>query len=143
MSAVVESNTATAEEQQSCMKPGAFCWNEMIGRNTEASAKFYSGLFGWKSEPFHGDVPYTIFKSNGQPVAGLMACPDSQMAPQWLAYVMVEDVDASVKKAANLGAKIMLEPKDIPTVGRIAVIQDPQGAEIGVFRPESTGPEKR
>jgi predicted enzyme related to lactoylglutathione lyase len=48
---------------------------------------------------------------------------------------MVESVDASARKAAELGAKTLMPPMDIPTVGRIAVIQDPEGAPLGMFQP--------
>ena len=68
-------------------------------------------------------------------LAGLMGRPDQQVQPQWLAYVRVGDVDATARKAKELGATICLEPKDIPSVGRIAVIQDPQGAALGFFKP--------
>jgi len=44
-------------------------------------------------------------------------------------------VDATVKKASGLGAKVILPAMDVPTVGRIAVLQDPQGAPLGVFQP--------
>jgi predicted enzyme related to lactoylglutathione lyase len=64
-----------------------------------------------------------------------MARPSPQAPPHWLAYVMVESVDASAKKAGDLGAKILMPPTDIPTVGRIAVFQDPEGAPLGVFQP--------
>ena len=53
----------------------------------------------------------------------------------WLPYVIVKDVDASLKKAKKMGAEICMEPFDIPTVGRIAVFTDPQGAAIGIIAP--------
>jgi uncharacterized protein len=133
--ATMESNRATTESQQGCPEPGAFCWNELVTSDAESAANFYGQLFGWKAEAFPGGMPYTLFKADGRQVAGLMARPDPQIPPQWLAYVHVEDVEASTKRARELGAKIWLEPKDVPTVGRIAVIQDPQGAPLGIFQP--------
>lgn len=53
----------------------------------------------------------------------------------WLGYVLVADCDASAKRAEELGGKICLPPKDIPTVGRIAIFTDPQGAVLGLFQP--------
>ena len=122
--ATMEKKQANAESQQPCHEPGSFCWNELLASDTNAAAKFYSQLFGWKTEAFQGGMPYTLFKVDGHQVAGLMGSPDQQVQPQWLAYVRVEDV-----------ATICLEPKDIPSVGRIAVIQDPQGAALGFFKP--------
>ena len=57
------------------------------------------------------------------------------MSAAWLAYVKVENVDATAHKATDLGAKIFMPAIDIPTVGRIAIFQDPQGATLGIFQP--------
>jgi len=57
------------------------------------------------------------------------------MFAQWLGYVTVEDVDATAAKAAKLGGLIAMPPFDVPDVGRIAVLKDPQGAAIGLFKP--------
>ena len=53
--------------------------------------------------------------------------------PHWGTYVTVEDVDATVKKAEELGAQVLMGPQDIE-VGRIATIRDPQGAAINVIK---------
>ena len=64
-----------------------------------------------------------------------MQCPQQGLPTHWLAYVTVEDVDAASSSAEKLGAKIVVEPQDIPEVGRIAVFVDPQGAALGLFKP--------
>jgi predicted enzyme related to lactoylglutathione lyase len=56
-----------------------------------------------------------------------------KMPPQWGAYVTVDDVDLTAKKAAKLGGKVLVPPQDIPGVGRFSVLQDPQGAMISVI----------
>jgi predicted enzyme related to lactoylglutathione lyase/uncharacterized protein YndB with AHSA1/START domain len=121
---------------ESCSRPGAFCWNELMAAETAGASRFYTQLFGWETEQFGGPMKYTMFKKNGQKAGGLMQKPHEQAPPHWLAYVEVENVDVSVKKAGELGAKIMMPPMDIPTVGRIAIFQDPQGAALGIFQPE-------
>jgi predicted enzyme related to lactoylglutathione lyase len=55
------------------------------------------------------------------------------MPPAWISYVTVDDVDASAKLAEKLGGKIMVGPRDIPDVGRFAVLNDPQGASIAII----------
>ncbi len=135
METSAETNTVQAEEKERCMS-GSFCWNELMTKDTEAAAGFYTRLFGWKTKPFEGgEMPYTIFAVNEKGIGGLMASPDPQMAPQWMPYVLVEDVDGCVKTASELGATVCLPPKDVPSVGRIAVIQDPQGVPFGVIHP--------
>ena len=119
------------------MKPGYFCWNELVTTDVEAAKAFYGKLFGWTTAPLMEG--YTLFnKDKGDRNAGgLMKTPQPGMPAQWLAYVCVDDVDATAAQVAALGGKIKMPPMDIPTVGRIAVLSDPQGAAIGIFRPAS------
>jgi predicted enzyme related to lactoylglutathione lyase len=53
--------------------------------------------------------------------------------PCWSSYVTVNDVDASAQLAAQLGAKVLVPPTDIPKTGRFSVIQDPQGAVFNII----------
>ncbi|MFZ1072273.1 MAG: VOC family protein [Verrucomicrobiia bacterium] len=121
--------------EENCPKIGEFSWNELVTQNVAASKKFYTGLFGWKTQPFGKGTDYTIFKQGKDMVAGLMKCPKPGAPSHWLAYVTVADVDKTAQKAKKLGAEIVVPPFDVPTVGRIAVLVDPQGAAIGIFKP--------
>jgi predicted enzyme related to lactoylglutathione lyase len=56
--------------------------------------------------------------------------------PHWMANVQVDDVDAAAALAKKLGGQVHKQPEDIPTVGRFAVIADPQGASISIFKPD-------
>ena len=116
-------------------KPGKFIWNELVATNEAAAKKFYTGLFGWKAQTFGKGMSYTLFKQGKDGVGGMMKCPKPGLPAHWLPYVIVADVDQTVKKAKKLHAKICVEPFDVPTVGRIAVLADPQGAAIGVIKP--------
>jgi hypothetical protein len=64
-----------------------------------------------------------------------MKCPKPGLPAQWIPYIFVDDVDATVKKAAGLRGKVCVPPFDVPTVGRIAVLADPQGAAFGIIKP--------
>jgi len=55
------------------------------------------------------------------------------MPPAWISYVTVDSVDTTAQQAEKLGGKILMPPRDIPEVGRFAVIQDPQGASIAII----------
>jgi predicted enzyme related to lactoylglutathione lyase len=98
--------------------------------------QFYTGLLGWKTQPFGKGGDYTLFKKGRDMVGGLMKCPKRGNPAQWVPYVIVDNVDATAKKTAMLGGKVVMEPFDVPDVGRIAVLLDPQGAAIGIFKPE-------
>ncbi len=111
-------------------------WNELITPDIEGAKTFYSELFGWElRDEDMGERTYTIAKSNNIEVAGLMQTPaEAQGMPaQWGAYVAVENVDASAARAEQLGATVVMAPRDIPGVGRICVIADPQGATISMI----------
>ncbi len=119
-------------------KPGRFGWNELITPKVTEAKQFYTQLFDWKAEEASFDgMKYTLFKKDGAEVGGMMKSPDEKMAPLWLSYVSVESADAMTKKVEELGGTIVQPPFNIPTVGRIAVFQDPQGAVFAVHQPET------
>ncbi|MGH7883052.1 MAG: VOC family protein [Candidatus Dormibacteraceae bacterium] len=118
--------------------PGAFSWNELASPDFEASKHFYSELFGWTTEPFEGTgQPYFVIK-NGETGNGGMRSPQPDEPPNWSVYFGVEELDQGLEKVSALGGKVLAGPIDIG-VGKIGVVQDPQGAVFvlyaGVFGP--------
>ena len=113
-----------------------FCWNELMTGDVEAAKKFYTALFGWETKEMDMGPAgtYTIFSSAGKDCAGMMKKPDEHVPTTWLSYVSVEDVDASTSKAESLGAKICVQPTDIPDMGRFSVVTDPTGAAIALYK---------
>ena len=77
---------------------------------------------------------YTIFMQGEQPTGGCMTLPQEGAPPHWMSYVKVDDVDASTNKAKELGAKVFVQPTDIPDIGRFSVIADPSGATLGLYK---------
>jgi predicted enzyme related to lactoylglutathione lyase len=117
--------------------PNSFCWNELATSDTAKAGDFYTGLLGWgKNVQQMGPMTYTSFMNGDRPAGGMYElCGEMENAPpHWLAYFAVEDTDAMVKKAADLGGTILAPPMDIPDTGRFAVIQDPQGAAFGIIK---------
>lgn len=118
------------------MQQGAFSWNELMTTDVAAAKTFYSGLFGWETEDMEmPDMAYTVIKAGEKGVGGIMMMPEDakNVPPMWGSYVTVKDVDATARKAEQLGAKLLVPPRDIPEVGRFCVIQDPQGAVISAI----------
>jgi len=118
--------------------PGAFSWNELMTSDPEAALAFYTALLGWKTQkmPMPG-FDYHVLKVGETSVGGVMAMPPEAkaggMPPNWGSYVTVSDVDATARKALELGGQVAHGPADIPNVGRFAVIVDPQGAALNVI----------
>jgi uncharacterized protein len=116
---------------------GVFVWDELGTTDVAGAERFYGDVFGWTTTDMGPDYGgYKIFQQGETRIAGVMALPDASMPAGWQPYVAVEDVDATTTKATVLGASALMEPMDVPNVGRIAVIRDPQGAVFGIIKPE-------
>jgi predicted enzyme related to lactoylglutathione lyase len=111
---------------------GRFTWHEHRSSDPERAQRFYSELLGWGIEVWKpGEMDYAMIMSSGQSHGGFA---DSQGAPaHWLGLVNVDDVDGAVERAGAAGSATLAGPFDIPEVGRMAVLADPQGAVMGVF----------
>jgi predicted enzyme related to lactoylglutathione lyase len=121
---------------------GKFVWYELMTTDTDAAATFYGSVVGWTPQSMDmGEMAYTIFNvpDANRGIGGMMTLPDELKSmgvpPNWTGYVAVDDVDAMAKKFTDNGGSVRRPPADIPTVGRFAVVADPQGAVIIVFKP--------
>ncbi|MEN3343060.1 MAG: uncharacterized protein V7644_2464 [Actinomycetota bacterium] len=116
---------------------GVFVWDELGTTDVDGAQRFYGEVFGWTATdmgPEYGG--YRIFNRGEAGVAGLMGLQDATVPPHWQPYVAVGDPDATTAKAKELGGAVLAEPMDVPKVGRIGVLRDPQGATFGIIRPE-------
>lgn len=113
-------------------KQGAFSWFELTTTDPRASEAFYTRLFGWTMEPWVGEGSYTLIKVDGQEVGGMVSAPagEERRPSGWGIYVTVTDVDETARKVPELGGKVLVQPTDIPKVGRFCMIQDPLGSVI-------------
>lgn len=115
-----------------------FTWHELYVPDGEAGVSFYTEVLGWQVQQTALEgFDYPMLVANGRPVAGVMSTKDNpQMAgvpPHWATYIAVDDVDARLAKVTRHGGSVVVPPMDIPTVGRMALIADPQGAHIWLF----------
>lgn len=123
---------------------GRFVWYELMTTDMDAAKAFYSEVIGWKTAQWpdasSGMPPYTMWQVGDDSIGGVMTLPDKAkemgVPPHWLVYVQVIDVDATAARAKELGGTVHVPPTDIPTVGRFAVIADPQGASLAAFKPQ-------
>jgi len=122
-------------------EPGALCWTELATKNAEAAAAFYTKLLGWTAMPPKDPaMPYTEWVLDGTHFGGMMEINDlwgpawKDIPSHWMVYFQVKDVDDRAARATALGAKLRVPPRDIPQVGRFAVLEDPQGAVFSLFQ---------
>jgi predicted enzyme related to lactoylglutathione lyase len=116
---------------------GRFVWYELLTSDVPGAIAFYTETVGWKTQAWEtGD--YTMFVGSQGPLGGLTRLPEAakQMGapPYWQANIEVANVDETIDKVKQLGGKVF-HAEDVPTVGRLAIIADPQGAVVAVFTP--------
>ena len=118
--------------------PGKFVWFELVSKDAKKAQVFYGEAFRWKTMPFPmGESTYDMILAGDTPdtMIGGYAPPKGDRQPShWISYVSVEDVDAAAKAATANGGKVVEAPSDIPGVGRMARIADPQGAELCLLK---------
>jgi predicted enzyme related to lactoylglutathione lyase len=119
-------------------QPVSLSWNELATRDLQAAKSFYSKVFDWgvKSNTMPDGSEYVEWQVGGRSVGGgqaMGAMYPPQVPPHWLVYFAVANTDDTVKKAQDLGGKVMAPAMDIPQ-GRLAVLTDPQGASFAVIQ---------
>jgi predicted enzyme related to lactoylglutathione lyase len=122
------------------MPKSGFVWYElMTNGDLDAAVAFYKQVVGWdiRDSGMPG-MQYMIFGKDGKDVGGMMSwnavgAPD--MPTEWVAHIYTADVDAEVEAVVKDGGTQVQPPRDIPGVGRFAVVTDPQGAKFLLFQP--------
>ena len=115
----------------------AFVHVELQTNDLARAKDFYSRLFEWKLQ----DVPlpggggtYTMIDVGSGTGGGMMSSPAPGIPPHWLAYVGVDDIRASTRKARELGAKVMMDVTEVGEYGTMSVITDPTGATLALWQ---------
>lgn len=123
---------------------GSFIWYELLTKDARAAKAFYDSVVGWNidAEPAPGGMDYRMINAADGAAGGVMQLDAEMLAngarPVWLGYLGVDDVDASVAAIVAAGGKVHLPAFDIPGVGRLAMVADPQGVPFYVMRGAST-----
>ncbi|HUA69821.1 MAG TPA: VOC family protein [Solirubrobacteraceae bacterium] len=121
---------------------GTFSWADLSTTDQDGAKQYYGELFGWDADdqPVGDGMTYSMMNVGGKAVAGISLQNDMQRQfgapPAWNSYVTVESADAAADRAGKLGANVIMPAFDVMDVGRMAVIQDPQGAFFMVWEPK-------
>jgi predicted enzyme related to lactoylglutathione lyase len=116
---------------------GAVIWNELITDKPDSALAFYEAVLGITHSTMEmaPGEQYRILKAGGVDVGGCMEPPMPGVGNHWQVYFAVDDADATARKVSAEGGQVIAEPFDIPSVGRSAVLSDPQGAVFSVLKP--------
>ncbi len=125
------------EMSENMTTPGIAGWIQHSGPNAAAAKKFYADVIGWTIAdiPMQDGSGYSGIMVGDGPIGGFS--PMAEDSGAWTIYVTVEDVDSCTQKARDAGATIAAGPLDMPGIGRMATIIDPQGARIALITYES------
>lgn len=116
--------------------PNPFTYTELHTSDPSRAQEFYRRLFDWKFDapaPTPSG-PYVQVHPGAGNEAGLMKTAARETS-HWLSYIRVDDIEASVRKAGELGGTLLGEIGDVPDAGRFAWLVDPTGAHFGLFQP--------
>lgn len=123
--------------------PGKFTWFEHVSNEPRRAQAFHAELFGWTVKAFPDDGSYAmIVAADGSMLGGYAQAKPGERA-QWLSFASVHDVDRAVAAAVAAGGTIVVPAANVPGVGRIARIADPQGAELWVSHSDGGDPPDR
>ena len=123
---------------RSCAVANPFIHVELTTKNIEKSKKFYGKLFDWQFEtvPVGSSDTYTLIKVGGGTGGGMFQMEDAP--PMWLSYVLVDDIKQTTEKAKVLGAKIYRENHEVPGMGWLSILSDPEGAMLALWQPKAS-----
>jgi predicted enzyme related to lactoylglutathione lyase len=122
---------------------GRILWYELLTNDMKATEKFYTKVVGWSVMPFEGSPePYDMWtRADGTPVGGVMKIPQGMnFPPHWGLYVGVPKLEDAVSQIERLGGKALSPVIEVPTVGRMRTMFDPQGAAFSVYEPDPAAP---
>lgn len=119
---------------------GTIAWMDLTVADAGRVRDFYAAVAGWRPEPVAmGDYNdyVMIAPESGNPAAGICHARgmNADLPAQWLAYVLVADLDASLQRCVELDGAVLSAVKGGEGHGRYAVIQDPAGAVIALMQP--------
>ncbi len=117
---------------------GRFVWFDLLTPDVNAAKAFYAEVAGWKTQQWAGGDGELLMR--GEHRLGMVSRPQQGEPPRWLGYVAVEDVEGTVRRAQSLKGQVRVGATDVPGAGRYAVLADPQGATIGVYRSHEDRP---
>jgi hypothetical protein len=120
-------------------EPGSWIWDEYTSPDLEAAERFYGNVLGWSlqgsDEAGSEENPYYAWHADAQRWEEGVAGASKGEPAQWLPYLAVDSAEAAVATTTKAGGEVLIEPLEIP-VGTMAVIKDPQGAQVGVLEPD-------
>jgi len=110
---------------------------QLLARDPAALAEFYSGAFGWKVTDANA-LGYRQISTGASGLEGGIWPAPPQATPFVQLFVEVDDLEVTLARATSLGAKVLLPPQVLPDGDAMALLVDPQGIPLGIFKPSKS-----
>ncbi len=115
--------------------PSPLCHFELMTDDPDRAQKFYGAVFGWSFD--NESMPgYALINAGAEPSGGMMKRPAQAPSAAFHTYFQVENVSVALHKATSNGGRVVLPATDIPHVGTMAMVADPDGVVIGLLKPQ-------
>ena len=113
--------------------PNPLCHFELMTNDPEKCKAFYGGVFDWQFDD--QSMPgYTLVNTGAEPTGGIFSKPPEAPSPCLNVYFQINDIDATLAKATERGATVIVPKSPIPNIGEFAIFADPEGIPIGLFK---------
>ena len=136
--------------------PGKIIWRDLLTHEPEAVRRFYGELFGWEFEQlssnfgFGQTANYSLIRHRGELIGGMIDLnrletreADKASLSQWIVLMSVADIDAAVAAVKRSGGKVLTPPTEMMDRGRLALIEDDQGAALALVETRDGDPVDR
>ncbi len=144
---------AVVEQPTGQRLPGKVVWHDLLTDKPAESRRFYTELFGWQFRELGIDMGlgrtlnYALIRHNGRLIGGMVdlnrldtRSADKDKLSQWVILLSVGDIDRAVAAAKAGGGTILTPPTDFIDRGRLALIEDPQGATLALIQTRDGDP---
>lgn len=117
------------------LRAGDFVLSQLWTRDYDRALSFYALIGGYTSKEIRfASTRYRVLENDGAPRAIIRRVPTGRKV-RWTPFVIVDDVGATVAAARRLGARVITAPRELETIGRVAVFEAPTGGVLGIIEP--------
>ncbi len=120
------------------LRAGTIAWTDLTVPDATTLRDFYAKVIGWHHHAVDMggyDDFNMLAHRDGDPVAGIChaRASNADLPPQWLNYIVVADLDESMRQCVGLGGSVIAGPKSMGDASRYCVIRDPADAVVALY----------
>jgi len=112
--------------------PNSWLWAELWTDDPDSAANFYKAVVGYKSKTVSDTNGHDVMILGRQGIAraSVVKTPWEDVEPNWLPYLLVNDIGKTLKSVEKHGGSVVLYAANDSDNADVAIVADPTG---GVF----------